>query len=258
MNIMKKSILYTTKTFKILNTIGYGLYLIFRHGLYKKNADTNKTQYIQLFCRRLCRALKIDVVVHGDVPQNTALWASNHIAFLDIPVLGSAGQVSFLSKAEVANWFLVGFLARSAGTLFIQRGTGDTNNVSQQMAGYLKQDIPVVFFPEATTTSGEKIKKIYGKLFRAAFEAQKPLQIAIICYVNAQGQLDNHIPFVDMGFVQHAKNVFDIHQPVKAHVKFLPQIDVTGHDIKSLTTLVQQLMEQGLAELQQAVLESKT
>lgn len=252
--MLKKTILYTRKTCGLTSTIFYGFYLIFRHGLYKSETNPSKTKYVQLFCQKLCKALMLNVKVHGEVPQNTSLWTSNHISFIDIPVLGSAGRVSFLSKAEIANWFIVGFLARSAGTLFIQRGSGDVSQVSDQMADYLQHDMPVVFFPEATTTNGEKVKKIYGKLFTAAIKAQKPLQLVLLCYVNDKGQLDTNIPFTNMGFVEHAKNVFDIDYPVQAHVKFLPQVEVTGHDVRSLTALVQQLMEQGLAELQADVL----
>lgn len=254
MTILRRIPLYLVKGIKLIAVLIEAIYIIFRYGMHKNNMDPKNARHVQYFCRRLCATLNIQVQVHGEVPQQTALWASNHISFLDIPVLGSAGRVFFLSKAEIADWFLVGFLARSGGTLFIKRGSGDVNRVSEQMADYLRQDVPVVFFPEATTTNGEKVKRIYGKLFVSAIEAQKPIQIALICYLNAQGQLEKNIPFVDIGFVEHARNVFDINYKVQAHVKFLPPIDVTGHDVRSLTTVVQQQMEQGLAELQAQII----
>ena len=41
---------------------------------------------------------------------------------------------------------------------------------------------------------------------------------------------------------------------VTAHLMALPSIDVTGHSIESLTALVSQQMQQGLADLQRRVL----
>lgn len=255
---MKRAWLYLCKVFALVWVLLVTFAIIFRYGMYKDNTNPNNARHVQYFCHRLCQVLNLDVHVHGDMPTTTALWVSNHISFLDIPVLGSVARIFFLSKAEIAQWPLVGFLARSGGTLFIQRGSGDTQKVAEQMAHYLQQDVPIVFFPEATTTNGEKVKRIYGKLFTSALETQKPIQIALLCYVNQHGQLDRSIPFVDIGFAQHAKEVFDIDYKVQAHILLLPTLSVEGHDIKSLTAVVQQQMEQGLAELQAKVLTAQS
>lgn len=246
--------IYSKKITKLIIVIFEAIWIIFRYGLHKDNTNPKNTRHVQYFSQRLCKALNIEVQLHGDLPQKTVLWVSNHISFLDIPVLGSVARLFFLSKAEIAKWPVVGFLARCGGTLFIKRGSGDTQKVSEEMANYLRKDIPIVFFPEATTTNGQQIKRIYGKLFAAALETQLPVQIAILCYTNERGELDQAVPFVDIGFAQHAKDVLDVDYIVKAHILLLPLIDVVGHDIRTLTALVQQEMERGLSELQQKVL----
>ena len=122
------------------------------------------------------------------------------------------------------------------------------------MTDFLKQDSPVLFFPEATTTDGTRIKKVHGRLLGAAIEAQKPVQICLICYVNQQGELDMVAPFIDdMTFAQHVKNVLEMPE-VTAHLMSLPAIDSTGHTVDSLTAEVQQKMNEGLIELQAKVL----
>lgn len=252
--IMKKVFLYLRKGLALVWVLLEVIYIIFRYGLYKNNTHPDNARHVQYFCQQLCKVLGLNIEIHGHLPQQTALWVSNHISFVDIPVLGAITRLFFLSKAEIANWFFVGFLARCGGTVFIKRGSGDTGQVAEQMANYLKQDVPIVFFPEATTTNGEKIKRIYGKLFAAALEAKVPIQIALLCYVNIQGQLERNISFVDISFVQHAKNVFDIKDVVNVHVLLLEPVSVVGHDIKTLTAEVQIKMEQGLAELQRKVL----
>ncbi len=42
----------------------------------------------------------------------------------------------------------------------------------QDLMQFLKQDIPVLFFPEATTSDGSKIKKVHGRILGAAIEAE--------------------------------------------------------------------------------------
>ena len=57
----------------------------------------------------------------------------------DIPVVGSIVPTFFLSKAEIANWPVIGWMATTAHTLFIQRGSGDTSKISEQMREFLSQ-----------------------------------------------------------------------------------------------------------------------
>ncbi len=58
---------------------------------------------IRWWHRRFCEILNLDVRVHGEPLDQHAMWISNHVSWLDIPVLGAHFPVYFLSKAEVAN-----------------------------------------------------------------------------------------------------------------------------------------------------------
>ena len=120
----------------------------------------------------------------------------------------------------------------------------------------MKQNIPVLFFPEATTTDGTKVKKVHGRILAAAIEAQKPVQVCLICYVNQEGELDQVAPFIgNIGFTAHLKAVLEMPQVV-AHLTALPTIDVTGHTVESLTREVQLRMQEGLEALHQKVLKA--
>ena len=162
-----------------------------------------------------------------------------------------------MAKAEIEKWPVFGKLAKSGGTLFIQRGSGDSIKIREQITAFLKQDIPVLFFPEATTTDGSKVKKVHGRILGAAIEAQRDVQICLICYVNQQGGLDQVSPFIgNISFAEHVKKVLEMPQ-VTAHLVALPAICTTGHTVESLTALVQQKMVQGLADLHHKVLKSQ-
>ncbi|TCM63318.1 1-acyl-sn-glycerol-3-phosphate acyltransferase [Acinetobacter calcoaceticus] len=234
-----------------------GFYMVFRHQLYKDPNNPANTRYVQFFCRRLCDVFNLEIRLHGDMPREPALWVSNHISWLDVAVLGSGARVFFLAKAEVEKWPILGALAKGGGTLFINRGSGDSVRIREQIAQFLKKDIPVLFFPEATTTDGTQVKKVHGRILSAAIEAQRPIQVCLICYVNQAGELDSIAPFIgDTSFAQHVLAVLEMPK-VTAHLKTLPAIHVADHSVESLTNEVQRQMRQGLAELQQHVLIDK-
>lgn len=257
LNPISKIMLYTHKIAAMTAAVSEGFYLIFRHGMYKDPNNPVNTRYVQHFCRRLCQVFNIDIQVHGEIPHSPALWVSNHISWLDIPVLGSAARVFFLAKAEIEQWPVLGKLAKGGGTLFIKRGSGDSARIKDQITDFLKQDVPVLFFPEATTTDGSRVKKIYGKILQAAIDAQRPVQICLICYVNQYGELDTVAPFIGaISFGDHVKSVLEMPK-VTAHLMALPAIDVTGHTTSSLTQEVQDKMQQGLARLHAEVLNTK-
>ena len=246
--------LYGKKVTSATAAISEGFYLVYRHGLYKDPNNPVNTRYVQYFCRRLCQVFNLDIEVHGTIPREPALWVSNHISWLDVAVLGSGARVFFLAKAEIEKWPILGNLAKSGGTIFIKRGSGDSVRIREQITDFLKQDIPVLFFPEATTSDGSRIKKIYGRILGAAIEAQRPVQICLICYVNQAGELDMVAPyFGEMSLIEHVKKVLAMPK-VTAHLLLLPAIAVEGHSMESLTDEVRQQMIQGLAQLQQKVL----
>ncbi|ANF82431.1 acyltransferase [Acinetobacter sp. NCu2D-2] len=250
----KKIFLYTHKFFAMLVAIIEGFYLVYRYRLYKNPNHAENTRYVQYFCRQLCKVFNIEVQVHGNIPREPALWVSNHVSWLDVAVLGSGTRVFFLAKAEIEKWPLLGKLAKGGGTLFIKRGSGDSIRIREQITGFLKQDIPVLFFPEATTSDGRSIKKVHGRLLGAAIEANRPVQICLICYVNQNGELDLVAPYIDdISFAAHVQNVLEMPK-VTAHLLALPAIQVEGHTVESLTALVQEKMLSGLKDLQSRVL----
>lgn len=251
---LAKLFLYTKKTAQAVSVVGEGFYLIFRHGLYKAPNNPQNTRYVQYFCRRLGEVFNVKVEVHGEMPRIPALWVSNHISWLDIAVLGGGARVFFLAKAEVQSWPVLGKLAAWGGTLFIRRGSGDSLKIREQITHFLSQDIPVLFFPEATTGDGTKIKKVHPKLLGAAIEAQRPVQICLICYVNAAGKLDHIVPFIgEQTFADNIAQVLQMEQVV-AHLVALPAVDTHGHTVESLGKEVQQRMVDGLAQLHAEVL----
>ncbi|MES2821073.1 MAG: 1-acyl-sn-glycerol-3-phosphate acyltransferase [Pseudomonadota bacterium] len=166
-----------------------------------------RQRLMRLWMAGLVGCLPFRVRVLGQLPRMPALWVSNHVSWCDIPLLGALQPMSFLSKAEVRQWPLAGWLAEKSGTLFIQRGAGDSTVLGQQIGAYLGQQRPLLIFPEGTTTDGRGVRTFHGRLLASALEHQVPLQPVAIRY-RRQGQPDDLAPFIgDDDLLSHLKRL---------------------------------------------------
>jgi 1-acyl-sn-glycerol-3-phosphate acyltransferase len=65
---------------------------------------------------------------------------------------------TFISKAEVDGWPVIGMLTRWAGTLFIQRERrGDVVRVAGEMTRVVDHGVVLTFFPEGTSSDGKRL-----------------------------------------------------------------------------------------------------
>ena len=147
---------------RLLAVIGLGLALAAGVALLERLPGYDWTALRQGLTRwwlaRLSRALPLRVKVYGELPRQPALWVSNHVSWLDIPLLGALAPLTFLSKAEVRQWPLAGWLAEKAGTLFIRRGSGDGSRLGEQIAGALQLGRSTLIFPEGTRSKDGTVK----------------------------------------------------------------------------------------------------
>src|SRR5690606_21982668 len=76
----------------------------------------------QLWHKLICRAFGLSVeVVNQPETDRQALYVSNHISYLDIPVISCVLSASFVAKADVARWPVFGLLAKLHQTVFVSR-----------------------------------------------------------------------------------------------------------------------------------------
>lgn len=247
---------YRTKAaFGLTNTLLNGFQMLYESKAYRSDVPRNRLMpYVQKFCQKMANSFGVTVIQIEPVPQRHGLWVSNHVSWLDIPVVGSVAPVFFLSKAEIGKWPIFGRLAKAGGTLFIQRGSGDVGSVSDQIAEFLSEGSSVIFFPEATTTDGKQIKKIYGKLLKAAIDTNLPICPMVIAYVDKEGGLSDKAAYYGKRtMVQSLKSVADA-RGITAYVLPLEPIYPEGRDHRELTEVLQAVMQKGLTELHGRVL----
>ncbi len=104
-------------------------------------------------------------------PPRSGLIVSNHLSYVDIAVLGSACPCAFVSKAEVRAWLFIGWAAALAGTVFVRRAhrrevAGQIEDIKNAIA----RGVPVVLFPEGTSTDGSQLLPFRSALLQAALE----------------------------------------------------------------------------------------
>jgi 1-acyl-sn-glycerol-3-phosphate acyltransferase len=155
----------------------------------------DRTPWARFCFRWACRCLGLNIHQHGSPSDDTALFVSNHISWSDIPILGSLAPIRFLSKAEVGQWPVVGWLARQAGTLFIWRGGGQARRVRDQIIENLQAGENVLVYPEGTTSAGLTVLPFHGLLLKAAPESKTPVQPVTIAY-RRDGRPDHLAPFI--------------------------------------------------------------
>lgn len=122
------------------------------------------------FCLLACKALGIIVDAKGRLPTGApVLLVANHISWTDILALGSLAPLAFVARHDLADWPVLGLLARSYGALFVERGRRrQIPEINRQMAARLGQSEIVALFPEATTGDGTRVRKFHSPHFAAA------------------------------------------------------------------------------------------
>lgn len=204
-----------------------------------------RQRWSRWFMQRLVAALPFEVSVHGALPQRPMLWVSNHVSWTDIPLLGMLAPLSFLSKAQVRQWPLAGWLAEKAGTLFIRRGGGDGQRLREQISAQLAEQRPLLIFPEGTTTDGRSLRTFHGRLLAGAIDQGIDVQPVAISYLR-DGQSDPIAPFIgDDDLVSHLLRLFA--QPRgQVRIELLPALASAGKERAVLALQAQQAIHQAL------------
>ncbi len=139
----------------------------------------------------------------GALPAS-GMVVSNHLSYLDILFYASLMPCIFVSKVEVLSWPMFGILARCGGTIFVERRRGATvGSVASRIEAALGAGVPVVLFPEGTSTDGSTVLPFFPALFEAAVKAAAPVFPAAIAYEMADGREVDLCYYGDITFGPH-------------------------------------------------------
>jgi 1-acyl-sn-glycerol-3-phosphate acyltransferase len=129
----------------------------------------------------------IEIRVVGAFPERGAV-ISNHLSYVDIVVYAALHACVFVSKEEIRGWPVVGWMTTMAGTVYVARGHGGSAMRAREgMQAALDAGLPVVFFPEGTTSNGEGLLKFHSGLLGQVMAGGAPVTAGYVRYTLGAG-----------------------------------------------------------------------
>jgi len=139
----------------------------------------------QSWARHLLPAIGIRIQSSGTPPDFPCILMGNHRSYLDPAVLVYDVFAYPVSKAEVANWPIVGYGAKVTGVLFLKRESAESRKRTLNgIAEKLQEGFPVILFPEGTTHSDPKTREFRLGGFKLAAAENVPIVPVAIDYAS--------------------------------------------------------------------------
>jgi len=115
------------------------------------------------------RILGIRIVVRGTPSRShPTLYVSNHSSYMDIQILGSLIDCSFVAKSDMIGWPIIGKLAQLQSSVFVDRKPVNAHEHSNEVARRLAMGDNLVLFAEGTTSDGNRILPFKSSLLSVA------------------------------------------------------------------------------------------
>jgi len=234
---------------RLLLHIVRGAVMAFMH--YPRATPERRQQLIRDWSRRLLALCGMTLEVHhyGQTLERGAMVVGNHVSWIDIYVIDAWRPTPFVAKAEIAKWPVVGFLAKTIGTVFIQREKrSDAKKIMHQLADILRGGGMIAVFPEGTTTDGLTVHPFHTNLFQAAVHAQAPIQPICLMYGDAQGRQSMAPAYIGETSLWESLDMILDAAPLTAHLYVGAGLPVSN-DRRELALAAQRAVETGLQVL---------
>jgi 1-acyl-sn-glycerol-3-phosphate acyltransferase len=181
--------------------------------------------WLQQAACSILKSLGIGSQVEGQ-PPGCGLVVSNHLSYLDIVIISAAMPCFFVAKMEIGGWPFFGKAARTGGTIFLDRSSlASAMTVAEQMTERLRLPVPVLLFPEGTSTDGAEVLRFHSRLIDPATTARAPITAAAIRYEIDGGVEERELCWYgDESFTTHLWKVLGV-AGFSAQLRFFePQI----------------------------------
>ena len=205
----------------------------------------------QFVCRNAFRILGITYKTHGTLMREQGPVVANHSSWLDIFALNARKRIYFVSKAEVAKWPGIGWLARATGTLFIERNPKRAKEQAEVLEQRLLAGHKLLFFPEGTSTDGLRVLRFKTTLFAAFFTEhlrdRLHVQPVSVVYRAPNGAPPRFYGWWGaMDFGPHLLNILAARQQGTVELTYHPPLKVSDFpDRKALAARAEELVRTG-------------
>ncbi|OUW19636.1 MAG: hypothetical protein CBD18_00510 [Opitutales bacterium TMED158] len=196
------------------------MWLIYQWGRGDRWDARRRAEWLQSFAARCLRSIEVEVEAFGKPPIGQFI-VSNHLGYLDIIVMASQTPQVFLSQHSVANWPIIGYFVKKAGTLFIDRGR--RSEVSNQEIGFaaaIENGVGMTVYLEGTSSDGSEILPFKSSLLDPVVRNGWEVTPAYLRYECEGGDPAVDISWYgDMTFSPHFMNLLALKR-VKATLRF--------------------------------------
>lgn len=183
--------------------------------LYPSMTKKPTLNLIGAYAKFCLRFMGIEVKAQGLQQMPHGLIVCNHLSYIDVLILAALKPACFVTSVEIKETPVLGQICQLAGCLFVERRS--RQNLSQEVAELsyaLKTGIPVLIFPEGTSTNGEEVLRFRRPLFQAALDAQVPVVALSLNYLELDGAYvnkhnrDKICWYGEMSFLPHLWSFF--------------------------------------------------
>lgn len=168
----------------------------------------------KIYYHLTCKIFFVSYEIVGDISQNHTVYVGNHLSYIDIPLLGSFLNATFVAKDDVKKWPILGVLATLAKTVFISRAPEKATSAIHQIHDMINQNRSLILFPEGTSTRGKTVLPFKSSLFQIFLSDQikEPLLIQPFTIIPIEGNnfalrttldLDKYAWYDDMKLEPH-------------------------------------------------------
>lgn len=173
----------------------YSVYII-GYGCLKLVGKPTKSwlnRILRYWGKTCARFLSISVKTLGEKPNPPFFLVSNHLSYVDIIVLFKELDTTFVAKSEVADWPVLGFIAKSIGIVFIERKNRmDISRVNREISDKVSSDRGLTLFPEGTTSPGAEILRLKPSLLEYPAKSKLGAHYCCLHYSIDSGKQSSH------------------------------------------------------------------
>jgi 1-acyl-sn-glycerol-3-phosphate acyltransferase len=227
--------------------------------LLKLNPSRART-FPNWYHRRVAGLFGIRLTIKGTpVRGEGVLVVANHTSWLDIVIFSALQPLSFVAKAEVANWPFFGTLARLQRTVFVERARRiDTGDARDAIRDRLLAGDCLVLFPEGTSHDGNSVLPFKSALLGAAEAVLangrhvkvQPVSTAFVGVHGLPMGRENRPSFAWYGDMELLPHIWEslMAGPLDVVVQFHEPLSLDMMDRKALARRAEVVVKTGMAE----------
>ena len=152
-------------------------------GRFARDGIAGRAARLHAACAEIAEIHNLKLGIRGAWPTSPVVIVANHISYLDPIAIAAMLPCAPIAKSEVASWPVIGTAASELGVIFVKRDSMASRVSALRTAlATLRAGVPVVNFPEGTTTNGTQLLPFQRGIFGLArLAGVQILPVAVRC-----------------------------------------------------------------------------